>query len=190
MAVRPELGEPGFFGVWDAQRGDFGEDGGCVQDGQWDEVVPASRYGGDDVAGLGQVRGAGHVGHHTAGPDRVDRRVEQLALQAGQFGHVSGGLAPPGFGAAAQRSEAGARDIGQDTVERTRAPRHLAPVRGQDGGGFAARAAQGFQDALRPVRADVRGDQAGAAGGGEAAQQPGLAAGARAQVEPELVAAG
>src|SRR5260370_40690811 len=53
-----------------------------------------------------------------------------------------------------------------------------------------AGAAQGFQDAPGPVRADVRGDQAGAAGGGEPAQQPGLAAGARAQVEPEPVLAG
>ena len=38
-----------------------------------------------------------------------------------------------------------------------------------------------------PVRVDVRGDQAGAAGSGEPGQQPGLAAGARAQVEPEPV---
>src|SRR6266851_122579 len=67
----------------------------------------------------------------------------------------------------------------------------MAPVGGDDGTGTVlAGAAQGFQDALGPVRADVRGDQARAAGSGEPAQQPGLAAGARAHVQPEPVLAG
>ena len=39
------------------------------------------------------------------------------------------------------------------------------------------------------MRADVGGDQAGAALRGEPGQQPGLAAGARAQVQPEAVLA-
>ena len=154
--------------------------------------------GGDHVTGLGQVRGAGHVGDHAAGPDRVDGRVEQLALHGGELGHVVGGLAPPGFGTAAQRAEAGARDVGQHAVERARRPRAPGARRRRSTadrsvrGGWcgAAGAAQGVQDPAGPVRADVGGDQAGAARGGQAAQQPGLAARARAQVEPEPVRAG
>jgi len=81
------------------QAGDLGEDGGRVKNR---DVVPGLGHGGNDVAGLGQVRGAGHVGHHAAGPDRVQGGAEQLALQAGEVLQVAGGLAPPGFGAAAQ----------------------------------------------------------------------------------------
>ena len=139
---------PGFRA---AQGGDFGQDGGRVQNG---DVVPALRDSGHDVAGLGQVRGAGHVGHHAAGPDRVDGRVEQLALQAGQFGYVGGGLAPPGFGAAAQRPEAGARDVRQDAVERAR----LATAPG-------VRPRRGRRGPRRPRGAGIPGRAAPGAGG-------------------------
>ena len=50
-------------------------------------------------------------------------------------------------------------------------------------------AAQRGQDLAGPARPDVGGDQAGAALRGQPGQQPGLAAGARAQVEPQPVLA-
>src|SRR4029077_1023993 len=96
-------------------------------------------------------------------PDRVDGRIEQVALQGGEPGQVGGILAPPGFGPAAQRAQAGARDIGQDAVERGRRPWYLPPVDGYDAVVPGAGAVQGVQDAASPVRVEVRGDQARAA---------------------------
>ena len=49
-----------------AQAGDLGEHGGGVEDR---DVAAAVGDAGDHVAGLGQVRGARHVGDHAAGPD-------------------------------------------------------------------------------------------------------------------------
>ena len=51
-------------------------------------------------------------------------------------------------------------------------------------------AAEGFGDPTRAVGPEVGGHQARAPGGGQAAQQPCLAAGAGAQIEPEFVRAG
>ena len=56
-----------------------------------------------DARGLGQVRRAGHVGDHAAGPHGAQRRGEQLALQLGQRRRRprgGGASAPPAAGAA------------------------------------------------------------------------------------------
>ena len=77
----------------------------------------APLHRGDDVRGLGDHRRAGRVEDHAAGPDQVERRADQLALQHDQREQVVG-LAPPArLGAAAQRAEPGAGGVDEHPVE-------------------------------------------------------------------------
>ena len=77
----------------------------------------AAQRVGDHPDGLGQVRRAGRVQHHTAGPGQPDRRGQQLALQLGQLRHVAGLTAPARLGPAPQRAQPGARRVDQHPVE-------------------------------------------------------------------------
>ena len=112
---------------------------------------------GDDVARLGRVRRAGHVGHDAAGPDEAQRRGEQLALQRGELGDVVGPPPPPGLGPAAQRPEPGARRVEQHPVVAAVDRGELAGVADAD----VDRPGRGdLADELGPVRAQLVGASA------------------------------
>ena len=83
---------------------------------------PARRRAATTPTGLGQVRRAGHVGDHPAGPDRAPAPREQLALQLGQAGDVGRAAAPARLRPAAQRAQPGARRVDEHPVERARQP--------------------------------------------------------------------
>ena len=86
-------------------------------------VVPLGEHRLHDAGRLGEHRGAGHVGHHAAGADRVERRGQQRALQRHQVVDVGLGAPPPGLGPPAQRAQPGARRVDEDPVERRRRAR-------------------------------------------------------------------
>src|SRR5690625_5291138 len=52
------------------------------------DVVAAAEDVVDDGGGLGQVRGAGDVGDHSPGPDGLQRRAQEVALEGGEAGQV------------------------------------------------------------------------------------------------------
>ena len=108
----------------------------AVQDGtgvEQFEVVALPQGIGDDGGGFGRVRRAGHVGHHSAGPDSVQGRLEQFALQRAEVREVLGRAAPAGLRPAAQGAEAAAGHVHQDAVEGPGHFRaHLAAVSGPD----------------------------------------------------------
>jgi hypothetical protein len=53
------------------------------------DVVPVAQHARQHLAGLRQVRRAGHVADHAARTRGVDRRGQQPALQPGQLGHLA-----------------------------------------------------------------------------------------------------
>jgi len=83
-----------------------------------------------------------------------------------------------------QRAQARARHVGDDPVERAGAPRGPGPVGDHD---TSARGRGGHQ--AGPVRPQLGGDQPGACPGRQAIEQPRLAAGPGAQVQPPGVGA-
>ena len=76
---------------------------------------------------LGQMRRAGRIQNHTAGPGQRDRGRQQFALQLGQRRHVGGLPSPARVGSAPQRAQTGARRVDQHPVE-TRLESAAAPV--------------------------------------------------------------
>ena len=83
---------------------EVGHAGGSSGRASSSSTVPLGEHVGDAPSvGLDQVRRAGHVGDHAAGPDRAQRGPQQLALQPGQrrqVGRAGAASAPPAGGAA------------------------------------------------------------------------------------------
>lgn len=63
---------------------------------------------------------AGHIGNHAARPNRIERAPDEGALQGRELRNVTGLLPPPGFGSAAERSQACARCVHENALERLR----------------------------------------------------------------------
>ena len=118
--------------------------------------------------------------------DGVEGRGQQRALERDQGVEVGGLPAPPGLGPPAQRTQAGARRVDEDPVERSRRPRRPGAV-ADDDAEHSVRARQRPSHQTGPVRLTLVGDQAGAPLGGQRREQGRLAAGAGAQVEPQPV---
>ena len=142
-------------------------------------VDAGALHRGDDVRGLGDHRRAGRVEDHAAGPDQVEGRADQLALQHHQREQVVGLAPPPRLGAAAQRAQPGAGRVDEHPVEDAGTVRRQRPV-GSDHADHARdeAAVGGERAAYQPGahRQPLAGDQPRAAFGGQRGQQPGLAA--------------
>ena len=108
VPVRPELHRPPA-----AQVVDRFEQRPGVQCGD----VVAAHGVGYQADGLGQVRRAGCVQHHTSRPGQPDRRGQQLTLQLDEAGNVAGLAAPARLWASPQRAEPCARCIDEHAVE-------------------------------------------------------------------------
>ena len=147
----------------------------------------SGRCGRDPLVDGGRLRrgdGADAVDDLTARTHEVERRGQQAHLQLGQVPDVVGADAPPGVGPTAQRTEAGARRVEQDLVERTGAERR--------GGSVGRHGHEVIGSQLERGRvADDQPDPAGAGvgrhhGGPLAGHEGRLAAGRGAQVEHPL----
>ena len=149
------------------------------------DVLPAAQHGGQHVPGLGQMRRAGDVADHAAGPGRVQRRGEQGALQPGQRRQSRGRPAPAGLRPAPERAQAGARDVGEHPVEAP-AARRRRPVGARTGARRGRRSRAGGAAPASRARcwrtsAATRRRRVPAA---SPASRPRLAARARRQVQP------
>jgi hypothetical protein len=78
VTVRPELSEAAITGGSEVR--DLGQESGGVEDRH---IGPGRGDRGNDITGLRQMRGAGHVGDDAARTDGVDRGAEQPALERG-----------------------------------------------------------------------------------------------------------
>ena len=107
---------------------------------------------GDDVAGFGRDRGAGHVRDHAAGADRGEGRAEQRPLQLGQGREVGLGLPPAGLGTAAERAEPRAGGVDQHPVEAAVGPGRPGAVGDDDLGRGAVAAARDSVSLTRAAR--------------------------------------
>ena len=148
----------------------------------------------DHERGLGQVGTARRVGDHSPGRRGVDGGGEQLALELAEVGEVGRRAPPPRLRAAAQGAQPGARGVDQHPVVAARlvlADRpDRPPVRTVDACGprRLARAISGARSVWRTrsarCGADLVGGEVGAGLDGQTGEQPRLAAGTGAQVEP------
>ncbi len=142
-----------------------------------------------DVAGLGEHRRAGRVDDHAPGPDQVERRVQQPALEGHQRRRGPSGRRRQRD--SGRRRSAPSPVHGASTSTRSKAagpPRRPRAV----GDHHPADAGRSRQRPGAPAprgAAAARARPAGTALGRQRGQQRGLAAGAGAQVEPPLVAA-
>src|SRR5699024_259877 len=133
------------------------------------------------------VRGAGHVGDHPSVGRGVEGGGQQVALEAAELSDVGGGAAPAGLGAAAQRPEPRAGDVGEDPGE---AAGQLSADRGAVGGAGGDLAAgllqrgDGPVDELGAVLLQFDGQQVGVVVDGQPAQQGGLPSRSGAEVQP------
>src|SRR5699024_6541284 len=123
----------------------------------------------------------------------VEGGGQQVALEAAELSDVGGGAAPAGLGAAAQRPEPRAGDVGEDPGE---AAGQLGADRGAVGGaggdlapGLLQRG-DGPVDELGAMLLELDGQQVGVVVDGQPAQQGGLPSRSGAEVRPVGAVAG